>query len=459
MTTAARAALEDQIKARAHRFGFDLVGITTADPAETGEQYAEWAAAGRAGEMGYMSRDPERRRDPAAVMPDARSIVVVGMLYNTGELDAGLALTPAPADAGTRPLPMLGVGESMSCSPLPALGEGPGVRARGRIARYALGDDYHEVMSHRLNALLAWIQDREGHPVCGRAYVDTGPLLERDLARRAGLGWFGKNTNLLNVRLGSYFFLGALLLDLPLTPDPPFAGHHCGTCTRCLDACPTGAFVGPYVLDARRCISYLTIELKGPIPRELRPLIGDWIYGCDICQEVCPWNRKAPLAVEPAFRARAGLTLPELIPLLNMTQNEFSRHFKNSPIKRAKRRGLLRNVAVALGNAGDRAAVPALAAALHDPEPLVRGHAAWALGRLGGEDARASLLAASAVEEDPMVREELALAIAELDGTQAEPAQVEPAPGTREAGGGFVIPEPHFNGTDRADRAAPGANP
>ena len=389
MSTAAPAALERAIKEEARRLGFGLVGITTAEPAETGERYREWVEAGRAGDMSYMAREPERRQNPSAVMPGARSIVVVGMAYNTGELEAA---ERAEEDAASPDVP------------------------HGRIARYALGDDYHDVMRERLNALLAWIRERRGPEVRGRAYVDTGPLLERDLARRAGLGWFGKNTNLLNVRTGSYFFLGALLLDLPLAPDPPFGGDHCGTCTRCLDACPTGAFLGPYVLDARRCISYLTIELKGPIPRELRPLIGDWIYGCDICQEVCPWNRKAPLTDEPAFRARAGLTLPELIPLLGMTQAEFSARFKGSPIKRAKRRGLLRNVAVALGNAGDRMAVPALTAALSDPEPLVRAHAAWALGRLGGEEAQAALQKAGETEADPAVCEELALALSEGEG-------------------------------------------
>jgi epoxyqueuosine reductase len=260
---------------------------------------------------------------------------------------------------------------------------------------------------------LARTRAQAGRDVCGRAYVDTGPLLERDLARRAGLGWFGKNTMLLHPRIGSYFFLGALMLDLPLRPDPPFTGDHCGTCTRCLDACPTGAFVGPRVLDARRCISYLTIELRGPIPRELRPLVGDWIFGCDICQEVCPWNRKAPVSLEPAFRPRAGFETPELIPMLQMTQEEFSARFKGSPIKRAKRRGLLRNVAVALGNAGDRAAIPALVVALRDPEPLVRGHAAWALGRLGGAAALSALRATREGEDDPFVIEELEMAVAE----------------------------------------------
>jgi epoxyqueuosine reductase len=285
--------------------------------------------------------------------------------------------------------------------------------ARGQIARYALGDDYHDVMLARLKALLAEIRARYGEELPGRAYVDSGPLLERDLAQRAGLGWWGKNTNLLHRHLGSYFFLGALLLGLELEPDVPTTAH-CGTCTRCLDACPTQAFIAPYLLDARRCISYLTIELKGPIPRELRPLIGDWIYGCDICQEVCPWNRKAPPTREPAFQPREGLSAPELIPMLAMTDEEFRARFRGSPIQRTKRRGLLRNVAVALGNARDPAAVPALRAALErDPEPLVRGHAAWALGRIGGPAARAALRAAAATETDAYVSEEIALALAE----------------------------------------------
>jgi epoxyqueuosine reductase len=216
-------------------------------------------------------------------------------------------------------------------------------------------------------------------------------------------------------RRGSYFFVGEVLLYVELEYDAPFARDHCGTCRRCLDACPTGAFVAPHVLDARRCISYLTIELRGPIPRELRPLVGDWIFGCDICQEVCPWNRKAPVSDEPAFRPRSGFSLPELIPLLSLTQEEFSARFKGSPIKRAKRRGLLRNVAVALGNSGDRAAVPALAAALHDQEPLVRAHAAWALGRLGGPAALKALVDARSGEDDPMVEEELTLALDEIE--------------------------------------------
>jgi epoxyqueuosine reductase len=264
--------------------------------------------------------------------------------------------------------------------------------------------------------------------------VDTGPLLEREVAARAGLGWVGKNTNLLNKEWGSWFFLGEVLTSLELDYDQP-ATAHCGTCTRCLTACPTGAFIAPYVLDARRCISYLTIELKGPIPRDLRPLIGNLIFGCDICQDVCPWNIKhaRPTGVpkvpkvpkvpeardhgsritdhgsppEPAFQPRPGLDAPELIPLLKLTPEEFNEKFRSSPIRRAGRRGLRRNVAVALGNSGDPAAIPTLCEALHDPDPLIRGHAAWALGRLGGKEARLALEEALEVEEDEWVREEI----------------------------------------------------
>ncbi|HEU4754562.1 MAG TPA: tRNA epoxyqueuosine(34) reductase QueG, partial [Armatimonadota bacterium] len=231
-----------------------------------------------------------------------------------------------------------------------------------------------------------------------------------DLARRAGLGWFGKNTMLLNRRQGSYFFLGALLLNVELPSDEPTSAH-CGSCTRCLAACPTGALLAPYLLDARRCISYLTIELRGPIPRELRPLVGNWIFGCDLCQEVCPWNRKAASGSEPSFMPRDTLRTPELIPLLDLTQEQFSERFRRSPVKRAKRRGLLRNVCVALGNSGDREAVPALARALHHEEPLVRGHAAWALGRLAGDLARGALTESLVPEEDDWVREEISLAL------------------------------------------------
>jgi epoxyqueuosine reductase len=212
--------------------------------------------------------------------------------------------------------------------------------------------------------------------------VDSAPLLERDFARRAGLGWFGKNTMLLNKRLGSYFFIGALLLDLQLEPDPAHDTSHCGTCSACLDACPTQAFTAPGRLDARRCISYLTIELRGPIPEELREPMGDWLFGCDICQEVCPWNRKAPAGNEPAFQPRPDLESVDPVELLSLTEQEFRRRFRGTALMRTKRRGLLRNAAIVLGNQGDAAALPALQNVLGDPEPLVREAAEWAIRRI-----------------------------------------------------------------------------
>jgi epoxyqueuosine reductase len=250
-----------------------------------------------------------------------------------------------------------------------------------RVARYALGPDYHDVLRQRLNRLLQWVQAEV--PGCrGRGVVDTAPLLERDFARRAGLGWFGKNTMLIHKRLGSYFFLGALLLDLELKPDVPQETRHCGTCTACLDACPTQAFAGPGVLDARRCISYLTIELRGPIPAALREGVGEWLFGCDVCQEVCPWNRKAPAGAEPALRPRAELEALGAAELLGLSEEEFRRRFRGTALTRARRRGLLRNAAVVLGNRGDPAALPALRRALADPEPLVREAAEWAIERI-----------------------------------------------------------------------------
>jgi epoxyqueuosine reductase len=263
-----------------------------------------------------------------------------------------------------------------------------GREPEGPVARYARGDDYHDLMVERLRALQAWLGEQTGAPVAGRAYADTGPLLERDLARRAGLGWFGKSTMLLNPRLGSFFFLGALLVELELEPDTPFEADRCGSCTRCLDACPTGALTGARELDATRCISYLTIEAKGGIPVELREGVGAHLYGCDVCQDVCPWNlRFSSELKEPAFAARGALAGRDARTLarevLGMTQEEFSRAFKGSPMKRAKLRGLKRNAAVVLGNVGTADDAAVLTRALDDAEPLVREHAALALARLG----------------------------------------------------------------------------
>ncbi|MGH7717833.1 MAG: tRNA epoxyqueuosine(34) reductase QueG, partial [Gemmatimonadaceae bacterium] len=250
------------------------------------------------------------------------------------------------------------------------------------------GDDDHGVMESKLRELHRWLETDVGRPVRGKPFVDTGPILERDLARRAGLGWFGKNTNLINPKLGSFFFLGALLLDLDLRPDPPFETEHCGTCTRCLDACPTQAFAEPGVLDATRCISYLTIETKGAIPLELREAVGDLLYGCDICQDVCPWNvrfsresSEESFAPRPLLADRDARALAREI--LAMDDASYRTSFKGSAMTRAKRRGLARNAAVALGNVGRDDDVPALAAALADLDPLVREHAAWALRRIG----------------------------------------------------------------------------
>jgi epoxyqueuosine reductase len=264
--------------------------------------------------------------------------------------------------------------------------------------------------------------------VAYRAYVDTGPLLEREIGARAGLGFIGKNTSLIQPTLGSWLFLGELLLAADLRPvadSPALVGVKpsvaslaeqgkgtCGRCTRCLDACPTHAFIAPYVLDARRCISYLTIELKGPIPRELRSRMGNRIFGCDICQEVCPWNRRfARPTSEPAFKAGSGAMAPSLLELIDLDAEAFENRFQRSPVKRAKRRGMLRNVAIALGNWGNPVAVPSLIRALHDAEPLIRGHAAWALGRIGLQEARRALAQALEVETNAWVREELHFAV------------------------------------------------
>jgi len=306
------AFLSRLIKAQAYGTGFDLAGIATLGPANTADEFDAWLARGFAGEMEYLTRGAAKRRDTRLPFDGVRTALVVGLNYG-----------------GTEP--------------------------PGPVARYARGDDYHEVMWRMLDSLHEWIDAQVGIPVRGKSYVDTGPILERDLARRAGLGWFGKNTNLINPRLGSFFFIGALVLDLDLEPDAPFEADRCGSCTRCLDACPTDAFVGPRVLDATRCISYLTIEARGPIPVELQAKVGENLYGCDICQDVCPWNvRFAQELKEPAFRPRVAIAGKDARTLareiLDMDEEQFRTAFKGSPVKRAKLLGLKRNAAVVLAN-------------------------------------------------------------------------------------------------------------
>jgi epoxyqueuosine reductase len=374
--TAEQAArLKEEIAQRAGELGFDLVRFTSAEAFPDIQRVLEQRID--EGLMSGLSWFTKERAsvagDPRKLMPSARTIVSLGISYLNDE-----PVTPSE----------------------------PG-NPRGRVARYAWGLDYHEVFNDKLWALHAYVQERLGRQVEARALVDTARIVDRAVAQRAGLGWYGKNTNLLNRERGSWILLGELLLDVELPPDEPVR-THCGTCERCMPACPTGALVAPGVLDNNRCISYLTIELRGPIPREMRPLVGDWVFGCDICQDVCPVNRKAAPGNHPEFASTAGIgSSPSLIELLDITEEEFRTRFRHSPIKRAKWAGLRRNVAVALGNIGDRAAIPALVCAINGEPPLVRGHAAWALGRLGGDEARAALRERLALEEDEWVREEI----------------------------------------------------
>lgn len=362
----------EEIKSTIRSLGFDEVGVSRPHP-QTFRYFRQWIEKNRHGEMSYLARRLEERQNPTLLLDDVRSAIVVAKRYLTVHLHTNH--------------PKAGI-----------------------VSRYAWGADYHEVIGDGLSRATQWLRERTHGVARSRYYVDTGPLLERDLAAQAGIGWFGKHTNLLSRRLGNWFFLGVILTTLEIEPDAPVSAH-CGTCQRCLDACPTNAFISPYVLDARRCISYLTIELKGPIPRDLRPLMGARIFGCDDCLEVCPWNRFAQPVDQAEFYPRDRLNAPDLIELLSLDQAEFSKRFRGSPVKRTKRRGLLRNVAVALGNVGDSEAVPALTKALSDSEALIRGHAAWALGRIGGDTAKQGLRDAQRNETDPWVLEEIALAL------------------------------------------------
>jgi epoxyqueuosine reductase len=398
--------LTQAIKAEAHRLGFELAGVTTPDPPPHVDVFQRWLEAARHGEMAYLEseRSRQRRSDPRQILPECRSILVLAARYPTPP--------PLPSASSN-----FGRGAGEQGGAVRANDPQPKSDLTGRMAAYAWGLDYHDVLAERLHSLVDFIEAQLGRPVPNRWYTDTGPLLERDLAQRAGLGWIGKNTCLINPELGSYFLLAEILLDLELEPNRPFDADRCGSCTRCLEACPTACILPDRTLDARRCISYLTIELKGPIPEELRSQMDDWVFGCDVCQQVCPWNLhfapspEEPLSVE-ALARRPGLPQPDLIEELSLTPQAFNRKFKGSPVKRAKRRGYLRNVAVALGNRRDRSAVPALSESLaNDPEALVRSHAAWALGQIGGEVARRALLEARKSELDTSVLAEIERAL------------------------------------------------
>ena len=380
--------LTEAVKAEAHLLGFELVGVTTPESPPHYQVFERWLDLGRHGEMSYLAKETSRQRraDPAQILPDCRSILVLGMRYSVGQTD--------PAAANREP-------NSTNSGP------------PGRVAAYAWGADYHEILPPRLHSLLTFIENRMKHSITNRIYTDSGPVLERDLAQRAGLGWIGKNTCLIHPQHGSYFFLAEILLDIDLEPDLPFEADHCGTCTRCIAACPTQCILPDRTLDARRCISYLTIELKGAIPSDLRAQMGDWVFGCDVCQQVCPWNLRFAIPHgDPELAPWPGQSHPDLASELRLTTQAFNLKFRGTPLQRPRRRGYLRNVAIALGNTGERFAIPALATVLlSEPEPLVRAHAAWALGQLGGKP---ELQAAQASETDEEVLREIRLALAKF---------------------------------------------
>ncbi|MGH7465133.1 MAG: tRNA epoxyqueuosine(34) reductase QueG [Longimicrobiales bacterium] len=421
-----------EVRAQCSALGFDLVGITDVRTSEHEAFYRAWLEAGRHGEMGYLSRADavERRVRPHAAHPELRSAIVLGINYSSDQADTDDSARHADSLRAEDP-------------------------SRGIIARYARGRDYHKVIRKKLIVLLRWLEEYAGTSLShAHACVDTSPVLERELAQRAGLGWFGRSSMLINPKHGSYFFLATLLVELDFVElDAPFERDHCGTCSACVDVCPTGALLGrdengAPVIDATRCISYQTIENRGPIPHELRPLIGNRIFGCDICQEVCPWNGAKFVSItrerdfEPRMPAKEptgegvgkrvtprvpGTDAPSLIELMGMDEAEWDEFSHGSAIRRAKRAGFLRNVAVALGNWGSDEAVPVLVEALSDSEPLVRGHAAWALGRIASAEARAALAAHAGRETDGHVREELLAAIAQRQPETRSAARPSPA--------------------------------
>ncbi|MBQ17626.1 MAG: tRNA epoxyqueuosine(34) reductase QueG [Planctomycetaceae bacterium] len=381
-----RSTVSQQIRDEARRIGFESVGIAAAGRPQSLDHFLDWLRSGYDGTMGYLSRRRQAYQHPRGVLPTAASLVMLGMTYRAADEPAIGPLSATRAD-GTR------------------------LAVPARVSRYASGPgDYHDLLRERLSSLADFVHDRL--PGCQtRGIVDTAPLLERDFARQAGLGWFGKNTMLLSRQHGSWFFLAALLVDQPLDADTPRT-DHCGTCTACLDACPTDAFTQPYVLDARRCISYLTIELRGEvIPPSLRQPMGDWLFGCDICQEVCPWNRQAPPTTEATFSPSDDLAPADAIDLLGLDAETHQRRFGSTPLQRPGRTGLVRNAAIVTGNAGNADAIQPLVDLLVDPDPVIRATAAWALGRIGKDDAVVALQHRLSVENNSEVRNEIDAAL------------------------------------------------
>lgn len=369
-----RVELTTEIKRLASDLGFSLCGVCPAVAPAGAARMDDWLASGYAGQMHYLADRREAYRDPNRVLDGVRSVVMLAMNYRTTE--------PIAPTAG-----------------------------QGRVSRYAWGDaDYHDLIHERLDALKQFVVERAPAATV-RGVVDTAPLLEREFAQLAGLGWIGKNTLLLNRHEGSWFFLAALLTDAVLEYDASLETDHCGTCRACLDACPTDAFPQPYVLDASRCISYLTIELRDAIPSELRVGMSDWLFGCDVCQDVCPWNSKAPLSRQAAFAPRDGSNPLDLIALFDLDDDAFRMRFRHTPLWRPKRRGLLRNAAIALGNQRSPSSVPALIKGLGDAEPIVRGASAWALGCFRNSEAILALEARAAVETDESVGREIEVAL------------------------------------------------
>ncbi len=354
--------MKESVRQRARALGFDDCRVTTANAPESAARFTQWLAERRHGEMAYLERNAPKRVDPQQVLPGARSLITLAVSYAW----EGREAARSPSEIARAP------------NPQPATRNTP---PSGFIARYARYRDYHDILGERLKQLADLVNQLGGAGTRSLGYVDTGPLLERDLAQRAGLGFIGKHTNLISRQLGNWTFLSEIITTLELEPDAP-ERNRCGSCTRCIAACPTAAITAPFQLDARRCISYLTIELKGAIPVDLRPAIGNRIYGCDDCLQVCPWNRFAREGQMMKAHARPELAQPDLVELLSLDEAGFKRRFAGTPMLRAKRRGLLRNVGVALGNIGDETVLPALQKAAYDSEPLVAEHATWAVKQI-----------------------------------------------------------------------------